>query len=106
MTPYKVIPLSLETDLPSYTRLVKRRARYKNGSYEKSDLMEQFRLDASGKVAGFKQWVAMDSVNFGRRYGGKYFGKKKENTVRPFMFSNRTNKSNRGACCRLQSYGY
>lgn len=91
MTPYKVIPLSLEDG--SYRHILawsKEERVYKNGSYEKLDLMEQFRLDASGKVAGFKQWVAMDSVNFGRRYGGKYFGKKEgEYSGRPFMFSNR-----------------
>lgn len=91
MTPYKVIPLSLQDG--SYRHVLtwsKEERVYKNGSYEKLDLMEQFRLDADGKVDGFKQWVAMDSVNFGRKYGGKFFGKKEgENTGRPFVFSNR-----------------
>ena len=63
---------------------------YKNGSYERLDLMEMFYLNKEGKVAGFKQWKAIDSVNFGRSYGGKFFGKKPgEYTGRPFQFSNR-----------------
>lgn len=91
MTPYKIVPLSLEDG--SYRHILawsKEERVYKNGSYEKLDLMEQFRLDDEGKVDGFRQWVAMDSVNFGRRYGGKYLGKKQgEYSGRPFMFSNR-----------------
>ena len=80
--PYKIIPLSLQDG--SYRHILawsKEERVYKDGSYEKLDLMEQFRLDPSGKVDGFKQWVAIDSVNFGRRFGGKFFGKKKENTA-------------------------
>ena len=51
---------------------------------------EIFYLNKEGKVAGFKQWKAIDSVNFGRAVGGKYFGKKPgEYTGRPFQFSNR-----------------
>lgn len=91
MTPYKVLPLSLQDG--SYRHILawsKEERVYKNGSYEKLDLMEQFRLDAEGKVSGFKQWMAIDSVNFGRRYGGKFFGKQEgEYRGRPFMFSNR-----------------
>ena len=49
--------------------------------------MEQFRLDAL-KVAGFKQWVAMDSWLWSP-IRWEIFGKKKENHGRPFMFSNR-----------------
>ena len=91
MSPYKIIPLSLQDG--SYRHILawsKEERVYKDGSYEKLDLMEQFRLDPSGKVDGFKQWVAIDSVNFGRRFGGKFFGKKKgEYSGRPFTFSNR-----------------
>ena len=52
--------------------------------------MEQFVLDNAGKVKGFKQWVAIDSANYGFPYGGKFFGRKEsEYTGRPFVFSNR-----------------
>ena len=62
---------------------------YKNGSYENSTLWKYF-LDDNGKVNGFRQWRAIDSVNFGMPYGGKFFGREKsENSGRPFVFSNR-----------------
>ena len=39
--------------------------------------MELFLLDDQGKVTDFKQWKAIDSVNFGMPYGGKFFGREK-----------------------------
>ena len=57
--------------------MVKRRGISKNGSYEKLDLMESFVLGDDGKVESFKQWKAIDSVNFGMSYGGKFLGKNK-----------------------------
>ena len=46
--------------------------------------MEQFVLDDKGKVRSFKQWKAIDSANFGKSYGGKFFGKEK-NQINPFF---------------------
>ena len=91
MKPYKIIPLhSKDGKFKQILAWSKEERVYKNGSYEKLDLMEQFRLDEEGKVSGFRQWVAIDSVNFGQRYGGKYLGRKDNpNTGRPFVFSNR-----------------
>lgn len=91
MKPYKIIPLhSKDGKFKQILAWSKEERVYKNGSYEKLDLMEQFRLDEDGKINGFRQWVAIDSVNFGQRYGGKYLGRiDTPNTGRPFVFSNR-----------------
>jgi len=90
MAPYKIIPLQNGKDFRQVIAWSKEERINKNGSYEKLDLMESFVLDDKGKVKSFKQWKAIDSVNFGMSYGGKFFGKEKnENTGRPFVFSNR-----------------
>ena len=91
MIPYKVIPLVGEDG--KYKQVIAwsdEERVYKDGSYEKLNLMELFLLDDQGKVRGFKQWKAIDSVNFGMPYGGKFFGRvKNENSGRSFVFSNR-----------------
>lgn len=91
MEPYKIIPLHIKDgDFKHVLAWSKEERIYKNGSYEKLDLMESFTLDDAGKVKGFKQWVAIDSVNFGQRMGGKYLGRQKgAYSGRPFVFSNR-----------------
>ncbi len=91
MIPYKVIPLHVKDgNFKQVLAWSKEERINKNGSYEKLDLMEQFVLDNNGKVKDFKQWKAIDSVNFGMSYGGKFFGNEKnENTGKPFVFSNR-----------------
>lgn len=91
MKPYKIIPLkSNDGKFKEVIAWSKEERKYKNGSYEKLDLFEQFVLDDSGKVNGFRQWKAIDSVNFGMPYGGKFFGKKdNEYSGRPLVFSNR-----------------
>ena len=91
MVPYKIIPLVGEDG--KYKQVIAwsdEERVYKNGSYEKLNLMELFLLDDKGKVNYFRQWRAIDSVNFGMPYGGKFFGREKnENSGRPFVFSNR-----------------
>ena len=91
MKPYKIVPLSMNgSEGQQVLAWSKEERDYKNGSFERLDLMELFFLNKEGKVAGFKQWKAIDSTNFGRSYGGKFFGKKTgEYTGRPFQFSNR-----------------
>jgi hypothetical protein len=91
MKPYKIVPLSMNgKEGQEVLTWSKEERNYKNGSYERLDLMELFVLNKEGKVEGFKQWKAIDSVNFGNSYGGKYFGKKPDKyTGRPFVFSNR-----------------
>ena len=91
MKPYKIIPLhQKDGDFKQILAWSEEERVYKNGSYEKLDLMEQFVLDDKGKVRSFKQWKAIDSANFGKSYGGKFFGKdKNQNTGRPFVFSSR-----------------
>ena len=91
MVPYKVVPLISENG--QYREVIawsKEERIYKNGSYEKLDLMEVFGLDESGKVNSFKQWKAIDTVNSGMPYGGKFIGVgDNENSGRPLVFSNR-----------------
>ena len=91
MVPYKVVPLISENGKHREVIAWSKEERiYKNGSYEKLDLMEVFGLDESGKVNSFKQWKAIDSVNFGMPYGGKFIGVgENENSGRPLVFSNR-----------------
>ncbi len=91
MVPYKIIPLVGEDGKYNQVLAWSDEERvYKDGSYEKLNLMELFLLDNQGKVTDFKQWKAIDSVNFGMPYGGKFFGREKnENSGRPFVFSNR-----------------
>ena len=89
MKPYKIIPLR-NGDFKQVIAWSKEERISKNGSYEKLDLMESFILGDDGKVESFKQWKAIDSVNFGMTYGGKFFGKEQNsNTGSPFVFSNR-----------------
>ena len=91
MIPYKVIPLVSEDGKNREVIAWSKEERiYKNGSYEKFDLMEVFGLDETGKVKLFKQWKAIDTVNFGMPYGGKFIGVgENEYSGRPLVFSNR-----------------
>ncbi len=91
MKPYKIIPLtSNDGKIKEVIAWSKEERIYKNGSYEKLDLMEQFGLDDNGKVNLFNQWKKIDSVNFGMPYGGKFIGKgDSEFEGRPLVFSNR-----------------
>ena len=91
MVPYKIIPLISEDGKNREVIAWSKEERiYKNGSYEKFDLMEIFGLDETGKVNLFKQWKAIDTVNFGMPYGGKFFGVgENEYAGRPLVFSNR-----------------
>ncbi len=91
MVPYKIIPLISEDGKNREVIAWSKEERiYKNGSYEKFDLMEIFGLDETGKVNLFKQWKAIDTVNFGMPYGGKFIGVgENEYAGRPLVFSNR-----------------
>tara|TARA_B100000767_G_scaffold187773_1_gene175126 strand:+ start:1232 stop:2137 length:906 start_codon:yes stop_codon:yes gene_type:complete len=91
MEPYIVIPVKLEGD-PDTKVLTwsKEERHYKNGSYEKLDLMEFFNFNKYGKVDKFRQWKSVDSSNFGKSYGGKFIGEKdNEYKGRPLVFSDR-----------------
>ena len=91
MKPYVIIPVKLQGD-PDTKVLAwsKEERHYKNGSYEKLDLMEFFNFNKDGKVDAFKQWKSIDSSNFGKSYGGKFIGKgENEYSGRPLVFSDR-----------------
>ena len=91
MKPYVIIPVKLQGD-PDTKVLAwsKEERHYKNGSYEKLDLMEFFNFNQEGKVDAFRQWKSIDSSNFGKSYGGKFIGKDdNEYSGRPLVFSDR-----------------
>jgi len=91
MKPYVIIPVKLQGD-PDTKVLAwsKEERHYKNGSYEKLDLMEFFNFNQEGKVDAFRQWKSIDSSNFGKSYGGKFIGKdNNEYSGRPLVFSDR-----------------
>lgn len=91
MKPYVVIPVKLAGD-PDTKVLAwsKEERHYKNGSYEKLDLMEFFNFNKEGKVDAFRQWKSIDSSNFGKSYGGKFIGDgTNEYSGRPLVFSDR-----------------
>jgi hypothetical protein len=91
MDPYVIIPVKLKGD--SDTKVLawsKEERHYKNGSYEKLDLMEYFNFNSDGKVDDFRQWKSIDSANFGKSYGGKFIGgPDNEYKGRPLVFSDR-----------------
>ena len=91
MKPYKILPISMDgKENQEVLTWSKEERDYKNGSYERLDLMELFVFNKQGKVEAFKQWKSIDSVNFGMSSGGKFFGKTPgKYSGRPFMFSNR-----------------
>ncbi|MDA9888404.1 hypothetical protein N9D52_04450 [Flavobacteriaceae bacterium] len=91
MEPYRIVPLHYQdSDFKVTLTWSKEERVYKNGSYEKLDLVESFLMDEDGKVKNFKQWVSIDSSNFGNRSGGKFIGDlNSEVSGRPFVFSNR-----------------
>ena len=91
MKPYVIIPVKLQGD-PDTKVLAwsKEERHYKNGSYEKLDLMEFFNFNKEGKVDQFRQWKSIDSSNFGKAYGGKFIGKDdNQYSGRPLVFSDR-----------------
>jgi hypothetical protein len=91
MDPYVIIPVQLEGD--NDTKVLawsKEERHYKNGSYEKLDVMEYFNFNSEGKVDAFRQWRTIDSSNFGKSYGGKFIGgPNNEYKGRPLVFSDR-----------------
>jgi len=91
MEPYVVIPVKLQGD--NDTKVLawsKEERHYKNGSYEKLDIMEFFNFNQDGKIDAFKQWKTIDSSNFGKSYGGKFIGgPDNEYKGRPLVFSDR-----------------
>ena len=91
MKPYVVIPVKIEGDNDTKVLAWSKEERfYKNGSYEKLDLMEYFNFNKDGKVDDFKQWKSIDSSNFGKSYGGKFIGgENNEFKGRPLVFSDR-----------------
>ena len=61
----------------------------KDGSKQKMNLFELFKLDKNGKIADFNRYTSIPASNeYGKTEGGKYYSKGETNG-RPFQFSNR-----------------
>jgi hypothetical protein len=60
-----------------------------DGSKQKMNLFELFKVDKSGKISDFNQFSRIPASNeFGKTEGGKFYSKGETNG-RPFQFSNR-----------------
>jgi hypothetical protein len=61
----------------------------KDGSKQKMNLFELFKINKDGKIADFNRYTSIPSSNeYGKTEGGKYYSKGETNG-RPFQFSNR-----------------
>ena len=92
MAPYRIIPVKIEgTDETLVLTWSVEDRNWKDGSYQKQNLMEIFTFNAANKIIDFSQWSRnYPDSQFGLTYGGKYYGKQdSEVTGRPLVFSNR-----------------
>ena len=61
----------------------------KDGSKQKMNMFELFKLDKNGKIADFNRYTSIPASNeYGKTEGGKYYSKAETNG-RSFQFSNR-----------------
>jgi hypothetical protein len=61
----------------------------KDGSKQKMNLFELFKINKDGKIADFNRYTSIPASNeYGKTEGGKYYSKGETNG-RPFQFSNR-----------------
>ena len=88
--PYAVLPIKVAGSTDEIVMLQSTEEREAiDGSKQKMNLFELFKVDKSGKISDFKQFGSIPKSNeFGQTEGGKIFTKD-DNNGRPFQFSNR-----------------
>ncbi|MEN9960149.1 MAG: hypothetical protein RL045_400 [Bacteroidota bacterium] len=91
--PFAILPVKIagSTDEIVFVQSTEEREAI-DGSKQKMNLFELFKVDKSGKIADFQQYSSIPKSNeFGKTEGGKYFTKDPKNEVngRAFQFSNR-----------------
>jgi hypothetical protein len=91
--PYAILPIKVAGSTDEIVMLQSTEEREAiDGSKQKMNLFELFKVDKSGKISDFNQYSSIPKSNeFGQTEGGKYFTKNPKNEVngRPFQFSNR-----------------
>ena len=91
--PFAIVPLKVSgsTDEMVFLESVEEREA-KNGSKQKLNLFEIFKVDKDGKISDFRQYASIPQTNeFGKTFGGKMItaNPADENNGRSFQFSNR-----------------
>lgn len=91
--PYAILPIKVEGSTDEIVMLQSTEEREAiDGSKQKMNLFELFKVDKSGKISDFKQYSSIPATNeFGKTSGGKFITADPKNEVngRPFQFSNR-----------------
>jgi hypothetical protein len=88
--PYAILPLKIAGSTDEIVMLQSTEEREAiDGSKQKMNLFELFKVDKSGKISDFNQYSSIPASNeFGKTSGGKIYTKD-ENNGRAFQFSNR-----------------
>lgn len=88
--PYAILPIKVAGSTDEIVMLQSTEEREAiDGSKQKMNLFELFKVDKSGKISDFKQFSSIPATNeFGKTSGGKIFTKDANNGS-PFQFSNR-----------------
>lgn len=91
--PMAILPLKVQGTSEEIVLLQSTEERvFKNGSKQKLNLFELFKLNKDGKIIDFTQYYNIPADNeFGKTSGGKYISNKPNDEYdgRPFQFSNR-----------------
>jgi hypothetical protein len=91
--PYAILPIKVAGSTDEIVMLQSTEEREAiDGSKQKMNLFELFKVDKSGKISDFNQYSSIPKSNeFGQTEGGKYFAKNPKNewNGRAFQFSNR-----------------
>lgn len=88
--PYAILPIKVAGSTDEIVMLQSTEEREAiDGSKQKMNLFELFKVDKSGKISDFNQYSRIPASNeFGKTEGGKFYSKGETNG-RPFQFSNR-----------------
>lgn len=88
--PYAVLPIKVAGSTDEIVMLQSTEEREAiDGSKQKMNLFELFKVDKSGKISDFNQFSSIPKSNeFGKTEGGRFYSKGETNG-RPFQFSNR-----------------
>jgi hypothetical protein len=91
--PYAILPIKVVGSTDEIVMLQSTEEREAiDGSKQKMNLFELFKVDKSGKISDFNQYYSIPKSNeFGKTEGGKFITADPKNEVngRPFQFSNR-----------------
>jgi hypothetical protein len=87
---YAVLPIKITGSSDEIVMLQSTDERVaKDGSKQKMNMFELFKLDKNGKIADFNRYTSIPASNeYGKTEGGKYYSKNETNG-RSFQFSNR-----------------